>query len=202
MILVLIRHGETDFNAQGRMQGWLDVPLNAEGRLQAHTLAMRLADSAITHVYASPLIRAAYTAQVLADACRLSVKLDERLREFDMGEWQGRLISEIRAHQAANDGGEAGDASIEAEVPGGETAQQMRDRVDGFLETLLRTHRRGDRIAVVSHGGTLAAMLGGMLALPVRRRQPFTFGNATVTEVQRDGARWKLLTLNCSCPNP
>jgi broad specificity phosphatase PhoE len=194
MLLYLFRHGETDYNAQGRMQGQLDVPLNADGIAQAVALAQRLRNAPLTHIYTSPLSRAADTAKRLADLRNMPVLADDRLLEYDMGDWQGMLISEARAQPADGDGG------VSLEVPGGETAAQMHARVASFLDDLLVRHTGDARIAISSHGGTLAAMVGVVLGLPVRRRQPFSFGNVSLSVIQHEHSRvhphWKVLTLN------
>jgi broad specificity phosphatase PhoE len=191
--LYLIRHGETDYNASGRIQGWLDVPLNEAGRRQARAIAARLAAKPIAHIYASPLARAADTARTVAIAIGIELSFDDRLREYNMGDWQGLTGDEITAQTPAF-------LDVEHnEIPGGETAAQMHVRVANFLGDVIARHSNGngrERIAVVSHGGTLGAMLGVMLGMTVRRRQPFTFGNVSLTEVMWEGARWKVRTMN------
>jgi broad specificity phosphatase PhoE len=187
MLLYLIRHGKTDFNAQGRVQGHLDIPLNADGVAQAGAIAARLRAAKLSHIYASPLLRAAATAQTIANDHSLTVTHDERLREYDMGDWQGRLVSDIRAESA--DG-------IDVEAPNGETALQMHTRMAHFLDDVLQRHDAGARIAIASHGGTLTAMVSVMLELPVRRRQPFTFSNVSLSIMRREPTHWKIIALN------
>lgn len=194
LTLYLVRHGQTAFNAEGRIQGWLDVPLDAVGQVQAQRVAQRFAQQPISAIYASPLLRAADTARAIANVCRLEVILDERLREYHMGDWTGLTPDEIRltlssAHAVDNP---------EGIVPNGETAQQMRERVASLLGDLITRHAEGTLI-LVSHGGTLGALVGMMIGLPAMRRHPFAFGNASVTEVTFEHGRWRLRSLNDRC---
>lgn len=192
MLVYLIRHGQTAHNAEGRIQGWLDVPLNAEGIEQARRLALRLAAKPINVVYASPLSRAQETARALADLRGAQLILDERLREYNMGDWTGKTGDEIAAttSEFKHDG-------PQHQIPGGESAQQMHDRVSAFIGRLMSQHGAGkSHVAVVSHGGTLGAFVGTMLSMPVVRRHPFTFGNTSITEMQWVEGRWRMRTHN------
>src|SRR5260370_4131906 len=101
-LITLIRHGETSWNAQGKWQGHAHVPLNDEGRRQAARLAEYLAESNgdITAIYASDSVRAYETAQIIGARLGKSVVPDVRLREIDMGEWQGLTEDEVRTWDA------------------------------------------------------------------------------------------------------
>lgn len=192
MLVYLIRHGQTAHNAEGRIQGWLDVPLNAEGIEQARRLALRLAVKPINVVYASPLSRAQATARALTDMRGAQLILDERLREYNMGDWTGKTGDEIAASSP-----EFKQDGPQHQIPGGESAQQMHDRVSAFIEQLMAEHGTGkSHVAVVSHGGTLGACVGAMLGMPVARRHPFTFGNTSITEMQWIEGRWRMRTHN------
>jgi probable phosphoglycerate mutase len=192
MLVYLIRHGQTQFNADGRVQGWLDVPLNDVGRSQAQRLAQRFTGRPIDIVFTSPLARAAETARALAAPGDLQLIFDDRLREYNMGDWTGKTGDEISAEAS-----ELGLDDPLIPIPGGESAMDMRTRVSAFVKDLSLRHSRAFRsVAVVSHGGTLGAILGSMLAMPVLRRHPFTFGNASVSEVSWQADRWRVHTLN------
>ncbi len=189
----LVRHGQTAFNAEGRIQGWLDVPLDAVGQIQAQCVARRFSEKPVQAIYSSPLMRAADTARAISQACRLEVIFDERLREYHMGDWTGLTADEIRMTTPT-----AHLDDPEAPVPNGESAQHMRERVTAFLRDLIARHD-GEAVVLVSHGGTLGAMVGAMLGLPVMRRHPFAFGNASLTEAGYEGGRWRLRSLNDRC---
>jgi broad specificity phosphatase PhoE len=189
----LVRHGQTAFNAEGRIQGWLDVPLDDVGQIQAECLARRFSEQSVQAIYSSPLVRAADTARVIAQACRLELVLDERLREYHMGDWTGLTAEEIRMAMPTTPLDD-----LEATIPNGESAQHMRERVAAFLRDLIARHD-GEAVVLVSHGGTLGAMVGAMLGLPVMRRHPFAFGNASLTEADYERGRWRLRSLNDRC---
>jgi broad specificity phosphatase PhoE len=149
--LLLVRHGETDWNASGRLQGQTDRPLNARGRSQAKALAEELAGDGIAAVYASDLLRARETAEIVGERLGLTVVIDSDLREKDWGTWEG-LTSDERLH-------------VEFE---GETTEAHRERVLRSVGRIVRRHP-GQRVVVVTHGGSLrriqAAVAG--VALPV-----------------------------------
>ncbi len=116
-LLYLIRHARTAWNDNGRMQGWADQPLDDHGRAQAHALARRLSAETFAALYASPLLRARETAELLAAPHHLPVTFDDRLRERNIGAWTGLTFAEARrlAPAAAH-----GDWRL-AGAPGGET---------------------------------------------------------------------------------
>jgi probable phosphoglycerate mutase len=150
-MLLFVRHGETDWNAEGRLQGHTDRPLNEYGRRQARELAERLAGDGISAVYASDLIRARETAEIVAARLGLEVVLDPDLREKNWGNWEG-LTADERAH-------------VEFE---GESTEEHRARILRAVQRIVDAHP-GERVAVVTHGGSLrriqAAVSG--VALPV-----------------------------------
>lgn len=151
-MILLARHGETDFNAEGRVQGWLDIPLNARGREQADALARSVARQGLATVYTSHLARARATAEAVGATVGLEPVVDERLAESHRGTWEGRLLAEI-AHDdpelwaAWHRAGEA------FRFPGGgESLGEHRDRVVAALEDVAR----GPLPAlVVTHGGSI-----------------------------------------------
>ena len=192
MLVYLIRHGQTQYNVDGRVQGWLDVPLNEQGHEQARRLALRLGTEPIDVVFTSPLSRAADTARAVAQRSNLRIVFDDRLREYNMGDWTGKTGDEIAASSA-----ELGLDDPLIPIPGGESAMDMRNRVSAFVKELAQRHSKTlSRVVVVSHGGTLGAVIGSMLALPVLRRHPFTFGNGSITEVVWHSSGWRMQTLN------
>jgi broad specificity phosphatase PhoE len=138
--LLFARHGETDWNREGRWQGHADVPLNALGRKQARELATRLADASLTVVYSSDLRRALETAEIVARALRLEVVAEPGLREIDVGSWSGLTHDEIAARfpgWATHDG---------------EPVEAFRVRVLGTVNRIATTHER-ERVLLVCHGG-------------------------------------------------
>ena len=135
--LLLVRHGETDWNAEGRLQGHTDRPLNDHGRRQAKALAERLAGEGADAIYASDLSRAKETAEILGTRLGLPVVIDADLREKNWGNWEG-LTGDERIH-------------VEFE---GESVQEHRERVLRAIERISERHP-GQRVIVVTHGGSL-----------------------------------------------
>lgn len=192
--LYLIRHGETSHNAGGRIQGWLDVPLNETGVWQAMRVGERFRNKAIQVIYSSDLSRARDTAQAIGDALGLTPVLDTRLREYNMGRWTGLTGDEIQASTP----GFVPHGESETPIPDGESAQDMHARVAPFLQEVLAKHA-GERVIAVSHGGTLGLVVATMLNMPLVRRQPFTFGNTAIARAHFEHGRWRLRSLNDLC---
>jgi broad specificity phosphatase PhoE len=149
--ILLARHGETDWNRDGRWQGHSDTSLNERGREQAHELANGLTDE-IDVMYSSDLARASETAEIVADRLGLDVRLDPRLRERGFGSWEGLTRAEIEqrdgealARWQAGEGHGAHDA---------EPFETFEERMRHFLEDVLERHR-GERILVIAHGGSI-----------------------------------------------
>ncbi len=179
MILLLIRHGESEFNAQGRIQGQLDVALTETGRKQAAALAERLAGEQLDAIFASPLERAYETARAVAARIGHEIRTDERLREINAGIFQGLTREEMIARYPDQ---ELRWTAREPDfrVTGGETRRELMERGRAALEAIRETGLA--RVAVVSHGAILAAALKGLLGIPVERG-PFHFYNCAITKL-------------------
>jgi probable phosphoglycerate mutase len=152
--LLLARHGETDWNREGRWQGHADVALNDRGREQARELAARLRDEPIDVVVASDLKRAHETALIVAEMKRLPVATDAGLREIDVGRWSGLTPDEIAQcfpGMATHDG---------------ETNAQHLERVVATFRRIVEVYR-GRRVLVVSHGKTLRVIRRHAAGRPV-----------------------------------
>lgn len=135
--MLLVRHGETDWNAEGRLQGHTDTPLNDYGRRQARALAERLAGQQFAALYASDLARARETAEILGGVLGLGVELDPGLREKNWGTWEGLTPSERDAVELA-----------------GESSGAHRERTLATLRRIAERHP-DDRALVVTHGGSI-----------------------------------------------
>jgi broad specificity phosphatase PhoE len=179
--LLLIRHGETDWNIEGRWQGQADVPLNAKGRQQAADLASALSTAQIASVYSSDLSRAAETAGILARVIHADVTLDRRLREIHQGEWQGRLATDIQRLYAMEFGRRKADPQSVA-PPGGETAADVMLRALASIHDIARAHP-GGTVAVVSHGFLIATLLSHFRNLPIEKVWDLVPQNGSWNEV-------------------
>lgn len=154
--LYLVRHGETDWNRERRLQGSLDIPLNDIGIAQAHQLAGRFATLPIACVASSPLARASATGAIIATTCACPLHVDARLREVDHGSWSGHTLPDIGRRFPALVVHEQ--LRPEAfDVSGGESLADVSRRVSEVLAELLTRHA-GQSVLVVTHGVTLALM--------------------------------------------
>jgi len=158
--VLLVRHGETDDNAASRFQGRIDTLLNDRGREQSRALARAVAGEGLRALYASPLLRARETAQIVGAEIGLEPIIDERLVEADTGDWSGLLTAQIVANAPAQYAAwRAVDPAFR--FPGGESVPEQAGRVQAALADV----RAGPLPAlVVCHGGTLRAIAELQLA--------------------------------------
>jgi len=163
--LVLVRHGETDWNAVQRAQGHADVPLNAVGHAQAEALATVLAGLGAVRLWSSDLARAMETAQHIAAATGLAIEPDARLREYDVGRRSGLTLDEFAAaYPDVYASWRAGDGRLR--VPGEESTEQVRARVVPALSACLAELEPGTTGIVVLHGACLKVGLMALLDWP------------------------------------
>ncbi|HEY6054466.1 MAG TPA: histidine phosphatase family protein [Gaiellaceae bacterium] len=149
--ILLVRHGETDWNRDRRWQGHADPPLNEAGRRQSERLAETLLADPPAAVYSSDLRRARETAEIVARRLDLPVQTDPRLREVDVGEWSGLTLAEVeRLYPEGMRRREAGGTGWER----GETYEAMGERVVAALQEIAAAHD-GGRVLVVTHGGAM-----------------------------------------------
>jgi len=165
--LLLIRHGETDWNTEGRYQGQSDVPLNATGREQAQQLAQALRGSALEAIYSSDLLRARETAEALARATGAPLHVDPRLREVGLGEWEGQLFSDIQQRYPDLLRRRREDP-LNFAPPGGETVAALRSRLLSAVQDIISLHP-GGRAALVSHGFALAVIKVSLNGHPIEQ---------------------------------
>ncbi|OQO89505.1 histidine phosphatase family protein [Saccharomonospora piscinae] len=163
--LVLWRHGETDYNAAGRMQGQLDSALTEVGWKQARFAAPALARFEPDLVIASDLRRATDTATVLTTAFDLPLRLDKRLRETHLGEWQGLTGAAI--DERAPGEREHWRFDVTWAPPGGESRLEVAERAQEVVADLLHGDERVDTALFAAHGGLILALTARLLRLPV-----------------------------------
>ncbi|KAI9200451.1 hypothetical protein LWI28_008167 [Acer negundo] len=187
--IIVVRHGETAWNADGRIQGHLDVELNDVGRQQAAAVADRLSkEKAISAVYSSDLKRAFETASIIANRC--GVKTDPDLRERHLGDLQGLRLKE--AAELKPDAYVASSSSrTDQEISGGgESFEQLYCRCTSSLQKIGMKHR-GERVVVVTHGGVLRAF--HKRSAPAEKL-PGKILNASVNKFHLAGEEWILKT--------
>ncbi len=193
--LYLIRHGRSALNAQKRIQGWLDPPLDEAGRAQAEAVARRLAGRPVEAVYSSDLRRAQETARAVADLLGRPLILDPRLRERDPGPISGLTVEEIR--QRFPEVVRAWEADL-ADFPGAEPSLAFWGRVTAAFADIIATHPEGE-VAVVTHGGTLTVYLASLLGLSPGWRIPLRLDNGSLSVVEMEDGRPRIRAVNDCC---
>ena len=163
--LLLIRHGQTTYNATGRMQGHLDTELSEVGLSQARAAADLLVDKQITAIVASDLIRARDTAAVIGEKLGIKVDVDKRLRETHLGDWQGMTSAEVDEQYPGARAIWRHDPTWAP--PQGESRVDVATRARPVIDELMRAHPAWDEGAVVvgAHGGAISALTCHLLGL-------------------------------------
>ncbi len=185
--IVLIRHGETDWNRDRRFQGHADIPLNDAGREQMRGLADRLAGARFSVAYTSPLRRASESAALLAGRLGLEVRASDALKEVDVGAWSGLTVKEVEARFP-----EGFARWVEWRCAGwtdGETYEELGSRVVGGLREIAEQHH-GERVLAVTHGGPIRTAAAAAFGVPLHevRDRVGPVGNAAVLQIDiRDG---------------
>jgi probable phosphoglycerate mutase len=192
--ILLVRHGETDWNAAGRIQGHSDTPLNAAGRLQAQRAAQRLAREPIRALYSSDLARAFETAAIIGAPLGLTVVASPQLRERRYGEWEGLTAAEIQAHYPEQFAIWRA-RSTDFAPPQGETRNEILTRALAELQTIARRHVR-EMVVVVSHGGLCYVLINHILGSVDGDRREFTIGNASIHTLDVTGDQWSVISMN------
>ena len=174
--LILVRHGETEWNRTGRYQGHTDVDLSATGLWHAERLRDRLDGQRIDAVYSSDSKRALRTAQIITSKRDLAVLPCKELREIDFGKLEGMTNDEIQHHYP-----NWADMSPDVSLPGGESLNQLISRVKLFASRLVE-HSDDKTILVVAHGGSLQVLMCILLGIDIEHRWwQIRLGNASLT---------------------
>ena len=192
--LLLIRHGETAWNAEHRIQGHLDIPLSATGIRQAASLGERLAAETVTAVYSSELARAWLTAVPFAARLGLDIIPDSRLRERSFGVFEGLTADEIAArHPEGFRRWRERDPAWA--IDEGESGQQLIDRVLSALHDIASRHR-GETVAVVTHGGVLDVAYRAARGLSWDAPREHLMLNASINRLSAQGSPLALSILD------
>lgn len=182
----LIRHGETDYNREGRFQGTLQIPLNQTGHDQAQALGQYLQDESIDAIYTSHLLRAYETAEYVAKVSNLTVRQDPRLAEVNLGKFQGLARNKMaETYPQEFRMYDSGDMSYTP--PGGESRRSVQERItSAWLEITEQTYY--DTVTIVSHGAALKILLRHMFY----RVEDIRLPNTSITTLIRFHNVWEI----------
>lgn len=194
--VVFIRPGETDWNKSGRWQGQVQIPLNEHGKMQSKRLAEFLRNIGLSALYSSDLRRAVETAEIIGEHLNLTPQFDQRLREREIGRWQGLTLDEIRrwypdeyAHLREDPDG--------FQIPNGESRKQVANRLEAFFyETWenWKTNNNDVTVGMVSHSTALRMLLANLI--PDSKPYEMQFRNMSVTTLMRDDRLWMIAQLD------
>jgi 2,3-bisphosphoglycerate-dependent phosphoglycerate mutase len=196
MRLILLRHGETDWNVQHRIQGSTNIPLNANGERQAQLAAERLASVKLDAIYASDYERATNTANnIAAQHAGVPVFTDPDLRERSWGLLEGLTWDDMRRDFPEEvRGTTSGD--FDYAPPAGESKKFVFNRALRFVERIVRKHP-DSTVLIVTHGGVASLLLKHALGIDLAARTPFRVENCGVNIIDTDGnGSWYIHTLN------
>jgi probable phosphoglycerate mutase len=193
--ILLLRHGITDSNAGGILQGHLPTPLNETGHRQAKQLAARVArwTPKVRSIVSSDLRRATETASYLADALKIQPTFDAAWRERGLGEFEGKTVGQKRMWDAA---------SGEETPPGAESVDAFHNRIATALSDVKRRFASEDPVAIVTHGGSIRVILrmlnDGRLPLAAGEEKPEValIGNCSIWHLTHNGAGWAIACAN------
>ncbi|KUK82961.1 MAG: Fructose-2,6-bisphosphatase [Pelotomaculum thermopropionicum] len=174
--IYLIRHGETEWNALMKYQGQTDVPLSDNGRRQAELISKRLASERIQGIYASDLIRAYETANIISAHHDLRVKTVPNLRELNFGAWEGLTQKELK-ETFANEIRQWWKNPLSTRIPGGESLNEMVERSVKVIKNLVEKHA-GENVVVVTHGGVIRSIVGSVLEMDLNKYWRLRLDNA------------------------
>ena len=186
--VLLVRHGETLWNTEQRIQGQSDSELTKQGIEQARQTGLRLQHLGITHIISSDLGRTQQTAAIIAESCQCQFVTDARLREINMGVLEGRALSSLTQQEeqwrkSLLNGDPAG------RIPQGESMDELAQRMREALEAT-RALPSGSRPVLISHGIALGCLLGTLLGLPAWAERRLRLRNCSVSRVDYQSSSW------------
>ena len=190
--VILIRHGETEWNLSGRWQGHADSPLSTRGIQQAEALGQRMLKETLDCFYSSDLERARHTSRLVVGPSEWNPEFMESFRERDLGVLAGLTTEEMKVkypqeyQSFRNDG-------PEYQVPGGESFRQFYERCSGTLEEVA-VRNPGKKIGVVTHGGFLGAIFRYVLNIQLDAERNFVLLNCSLNRLEKTESGWNLVS--------
>ena len=195
MKVYLVRHGETDWNKSGRMQGRMEVDLNLFGFKQSHLCAKRLKPIPFEMAFTSPQSRALQTAELILKHHNVHLETNPALQEIHLGKWEGMTWSEVkRQHRGLID--DMTKDRQTAKLHGGEAYEDVLKRAMSFIETISKLPF--EHVLVVSHGGLIKMVLSYVLDLPIEKRGNFHLSNTGISVIEKDASsnKWRVISIN------
>jgi len=177
--LLIARHGETEWNAAGRIQGHTDIGLSSNGADQARSLGKRLSGLSIDAAYSSDLTRTSETAKLALGDRHIVLNQTPMLREYNKGEFEGMTLSEIKA-RFPNEYLKYLEKDLDYAPKGGETTREVSVRIARIIGEIKSKHIN-QTVLIVSHGGVLRAAMVSLLGMPMEGNWSFVFGNCGLT---------------------
>jgi len=190
--LVLIRHGETFWNREGKLQGIGESGLTDLGIRQAEAAACAVKGERFEAVYASPLIRAKKTAEIIAAGLDPTIIFDKELVEWRLGIFEGLSIQDI-AERYPEEYVHFSARKPDYVIPGGESSRRRYERATGCLQRIAEKHP-GGRVLVITHRGILDSVIRRIMFVPLDRLISYSQFNCALNTIEIDGDTWKLLT--------
>jgi len=199
--IILVRHGQTEWNRIERFRGRADVPLNQTGLAQAELTGRRIAAEWLpAAIYAGPLSRTIQTAEAISSCCHLPVGVEQRLIDIDYGEWQGLTPDEVRERWAETLSAWY-DTPHLAQIPGGETLESLRARAMSAVNDLAARHLDQTTV-LVSHTVVNRIILLGVLGLGNERFWRLRQDTCAINVFEVENGVFTLVTMNDSCHLP
>lgn len=189
--ILLIRHGETLWNLESRIQGHQNSPLTPLGIRQAHAVAERIARHKIDAIYTSDLRRASHTAEIIARRISMASQPNPRLRERNFGVLEGCPTSDIPEHFQEIQRARLADPFYV--IPGGESLREFQNRAVDCVTQIAQGHC-GQRSAIVTHGGVLDVLFRHIVGIDLTARRRFKLLNASLNLILYDGTDWAVAT--------
>lgn len=193
--IILIRHGQTDWNQERRIMGRLPIPLNKTGKKESELLASALSEIKIDAIYTSPLMRTLQTARILARNQALKVNHAHELAEIDYGEWVGKTFDEVSReknfityHKTPK----------HAQAPGGEKMTAVYERAVSLVEKIRKAHVKG-RVVLVSHADVIKAILIHYLGMDLNQLLTFRIDNSSLSLLWFNEKRARVMAVNNLC---
>lgn len=190
--VILVRHGETAWNHEGRFLGQSNPGLNEKGKMQARAVAELLLGEKIDKVFSSDLLRAIETSHAIASVQNTSVRFIPSLREINFGVWEGLTFEEIQTHYPVLLNKWIKDP-FGVRIPSGETAEEVRRRVIGAWNFIILNTFDEETVVIVAHGGPLRMLLCQLTGVDLSRQWEFNLGHGEIVVLLKNGDTYSMV---------